>query len=681
MGIFFGSRVDVGLLQHPVTRCMIRDSRANTLSPEPGEVGCDQRPGLVFGGMFILLFMLTFLISGPWAGFHAVLFTGVGVLMLLRPARIPVPVLWWGLVAVFVIAASSAFLPARWFPEHPWRETLESLGVATGNQVVIQSRMAVEALAMFAITILVGFWLAGHRADGGQLRVWALVFTFGVATYALVSRGVQDSMHFASLPIGGGHLGFFPNRNHTATYLAMGALCGLGCTVQALRDKRFAILVLALAATAVCLWAVAAWSISRAGIILVVSGCVGWLVLVGPRYLGRHGLWAVALVALAAVGTFSLSESRVRDRFAETFDKAGAQIVASRDGSLTPGEKTKTEAFLDYRIPAFRDTLGMIKDFPLTGVGAGQFEYIFPQYRVGTTVENDKDSVHPESDWLWMAVETGVPATLALIILVIIAALTSIRGLRRGRERALRSACLVAAMMVPLHGLFDVPGHRITLAWSSILLYVMSLQPAVVVASAASARAWGDRLLAFILLALALLLARAEWFGGMQPAKVSAQHAMTRADKLYREDQALMQASEARGEAYQPDISDDQLEHALTLLDQALRIAPLDRDIRRHQAYYAFHFDDKSELIDEAFAVKRALDPTWVDGPLLQAAAWSALDPEKTMALGEEALRRARKLDEIIPESRWSEAQTREKIRHLARDQPELKDWIRSIDP
>ncbi len=423
---------------------------------------------MVFGGLWLLLSATTFLVAGPWAGFHAILLGGLGLLILLRPARVPLPAVWWGLAIAFVIAGAAAFLPARWFHEPEWRSQLESLGVATGSLVVIQSRLAAESFALFVLTLFSGLWMAGHRPSAAQLRLWALMFTLGVACYALIARLAQDSPHLANT-FRGQHFGFFPNRNHSATYLSMGAICGLGCVLQALRDKRFVVLAIAFAATAICLWAIASWSISRAGVVLVAIGCLLWVSMLGRRYLGRHGLWAIALIVITAVGLFFTANTAVRERLSLTVEKAGTIIDSERISESASGKSVLASGRnIDFRLPVFRDTLGLIRDFPWTGIGAGQFYYIFPQYRHETIVVNDSDGYHPESDWLWMASETGVPATLLLLVLLGLAAWKSLRGIQLGRDRALRAACLTAALLVPIHGFFDVPGHRISLALSAI---------------------------------------------------------------------------------------------------------------------------------------------------------------------------------------------------------------------
>ena len=646
-------------------------SNAGGYNNGSGGVG-GRASAVVFGAMWALLFFGTFLVAGPWAGFHGVLLGMVGLLMLLCPPVVRLPRAWWILAGVFVVAGSSAFLPAGWFAMPEWRGKLQGLGVDTGTLVAIQAQQAAEALTMFGIILFTGLWLAGHRPTQSQLRLWAMAFTLGVAAYAILSKVMQNSLP----ALGGEHrYGFFPNRNHTATYLAMGTLCGLGNVLQALRDRRFAAMVVAIIATAVCMWAVAGWSVSRGGVVLVAIGCLIWLPMLGRGYLGKNGLRALCLIGLAGAGLFFIADTGVKERFSKSVEKAG-NVLSPIANSTPAGGKPELETTrdLDFRIPTALDTLGMIRDYKWTGIGAGQFYYIFPQYRNLTAAVNDADNSHPESDWLWLAAETGLPATLGLVALVILAAWKSLRSILGGRDRALRGACLVAALLVPIHGMFDVPGHRITLALSAAFLFVISLSAPSSDTAPKSPPAWPFRLAAVALLVIAGFLIRAQWLGGPQPALTVASTTLAEAQRLYQEDQATTKAAKADDLAIQPsDDAPDPLEKALNLLEQARKTVPLDRGLLRYQGFLGLHFVDKGEEIRKSFQIERELDPTWVEAPLQQALAWSNADPEESAQLWREALRRARWLDQQHAGSQWSEARTRARILEQVRGKPLLE--------
>ena len=638
--------------------------------------GGGRRFSLVFGGFWLVLFLSTFFVAGSWSGFHGCLFLAVGLLMVFCPPDVALPRTWKILAVTFMVASLLTFLPADWFGVPEWRRHLEEIGLKTGPQVVIQARMAAESLAIFGISLIVGFWLASHRASAVQLRTWALAFSIGVATYAVISRVIQNS-GWTAISDARDHFGFFPNRNHSGTYLAMGAVCGLGNLMQSIRDRAFLRLGLSVVATFICFLAVIGWSVSRGGVLLAGIGSVMWICMLGPHYLGSNGRRALALLALAVVGGFLIADTTVKSRISDTMGKAGSAI-SSGEQSGVADEKPALARDFDFRVPTALDTIDLINDYKLTGIGAGQFYYVFPQYRKLTAVANDSDNYHPESDWLWIAAETGIPATLALLALVVVAFRKSLISILEGRDRALRSACFVAALLVPIHGIFDVPGHRFTLAWSAAFLFALSLRPSGIRNPQQPVRmpsGWPFRIAAFALLAAAVFLIRAEWWGGPQPALTIAKTALSKAQRLYEDDRAMQKGnpSPSIGQGYQPVSGEDLLETAFATLGEAGKIVPLDRGILHYQGFLALHFEGEQETVRKAFEIERVLDPTWVKAPLEQALAWSNEDPEETAKLWEESLRRARWLDEHQPGSLWSEVRTRARILEQSRGKPVLE--------
>lgn len=54
----------------------------------------------------------------------------------------------------------------------------------------------------------------------------------------------------------------------------------------------------------------------------------------------------------------------------------------------------------------WKDTLKVIKDYPVTGTGMGTFSYIFPKYR--SFRADDKNLKYAHSDYLQLVSETGI---------------------------------------------------------------------------------------------------------------------------------------------------------------------------------------------------------------------------------------------------------------------------------
>lgn len=628
--------------------------------------------GMFFGAMWLLLLVATLMVQTEWAEFHGSLLIGLGALVLVcRPAA-KIPRSWWILAGIFVMTGAFSFLPAKWFYYPAWRTNFDRLDIATGSQVVIQARQAAEQFAVFVITLLVGIWMAGFRANGFQLRLWSLAFTTGVAAYAIASKILLDRVVTGPL-IGDEHYGFFPNRNHTATYLVMGSICGVGSVLQAIRDKRYFLLILSLIPTAVCLWALVGLSISRAGPVLLMAGCMGWLMVVGLRYLGTKVIISLIVIAAAAATLFFAYPSKVKDRLFSAVESVATDAPGSANGNDDDGTMAKLRK-LDFRIPTALDTFTMIRDFKWTGVGAGQFVYVFPQYRYWASVENDLYSKHPENDWLWMASEAGVPAALALAGITVLAAAKGLKSVRRGRERALRGACLVAALVVPFHGLMDVPGHRITLALSACWLFAMALSSTE--STVKIPPAWPYWFPSLAVVGVGLSFLHGGWWGIGRPATGASDLALERVEKPYWEHVKPRLEAQQQGVDYIPPTGGDPMEKAIRMLEREIEITPLDRQLIRCQALYSLNFWDKIKLIERDFAWELALQPAQVTTAWWQAEAWGNLEPTRCNALVQEALHRADRLDRIQQGTRWSRQATLAKIRDTFRYKPDLQKWI-----
>jgi O-antigen ligase len=534
--------------------------------------------------------------QASWGTAHAVLFTVAGVLMMIFPPVTALPRSWWILAGVFGLCLGGAFLPDAWFPALVWRSGLGGLGLDTGTQVTAHPQAAAEMAMALGATLMVGLWIAGHRPSSRGVRLSALCFTLGVAGGALLVMTFPSLLRESREPT----FGFFPNRNHNATLLAMGALVGLGCLTQAIREKRAGSIMAAAIATMICLWAILGWSVSRAGVILVVVGTLGWVVLLGPRYFGSHARRALLLLAVAAAGGFLIAESVVKERLAETFHRA------------QPGNHNASIQDIDFRIPTWMDTLTMIRDRPWTGFGPGQFVFIFPQYRQRTVEAHGTKHFHPESDWLWLAAESGIPAAVALASLVAAAAFASIRGLSRGKARAVRAGCLVAALVLLVHSLADVPGHRVPLAWSAALLLGLSLR--ILPGRQHHAAPWLFRIAGLAVVASGLALAYAEKFTATGPA-------MTRADRAVEESLAASrpEVNSRIKFAPRPGASAE----SRRLISEAMAILPMDPRLHFLNGALAIDLPSDTSPTPQAFAIERALNPTALKTPIRQASVWA----------------------------------------------------------
>ncbi|MEP4047825.1 MAG: O-antigen ligase family protein [Luteolibacter sp.] len=523
-------------------------------------------------------------------------------------------------------------------------------GLDDGGRVTPQPTAALGSLVTMVASGVVTIWAASQSVGVRHQRRLGACFAVAVCTYALAAWIAPGCLNFESNAFG--TYGFFPNRNHTATLLVMGSLVSLGLLAQGLRWRQGWMIAIGTSGLVLLVGLLFGLNISRAGILLLGIGLILWVALTGPRYLGGHLGKAVAILSGGALLYFLQIDTVVKDRINGVIERVAPDDAQTSDRNRNSSLVERLES-ADGRVAIHRDTAKMITDAPLTGWGAGQFRFVFPQYRSHSANLNHATCLHPESDWLWLTAETGIPATAALIALLAAMVFSAARSIRNGRARGLRAAFLVAAVILPIHGIIDVPGHSFSLLWISAALLAMAVgskkttnNPRI------SAAGW--RFTGAAVAALGVLLVHAEWTGAPLPATNRSITRLGEALELYRAD--LENATRQKTvEAKSPDnlTHPDLLELGLAKLEEATSLTPMDPQVHGLRAMLALHFEDKDWLARRSFAAQRQLDPGWVKLPLIQADAWAKIDPTETQELWQEAMRRAARMEQIQPATPW----------------------------
>nr|WP_246417951.1 O-antigen ligase family protein [Haloferula luteola] len=411
----------------------------------------------------------------------------------------------------------------------------------------------------------------------------------------------------------------------------MGALTALGSALQALRDKKTGRCLLSVSLALFILWTQFSHSVSRSGILLSVIGPCLWAGLLGWKYFGRNERRVIGLLLLLAIGTFALTESRVKSRLDATAEKV-AELSENSEN-----EESTSSAPIDFRVPIMQDTFTMISAAPLTGVGAGQFRYVFPQFREKSVLGWYRVVLHPESNWLEWAAECGVPATLGIAILLGIAYFQAARRIRQNRDRALRAACLAASALLPLHGLVDVPAHVLGLCFVSILLFALSQAPRSR-KEAPLPRSWGFRPVGVLLLPASLALT------GLLPG--IPKPLTVRAPLAYRQTLQDLGVQGFPPKTYSSISALLEERQALASRSQSYTQAlPLDPRWHHLYALCLLSFENQWGTADRQFSYERLLFPTMIQPVFHQADAWIPYDTHRSLTLWSEAVDRAHAID------------------------------------
>lgn len=382
-------------------------------------------------------------------------------LFILRPVVQPrgVPSL---LLAAFCLLCLLAFLPQQYFPEPAWRGGLDSLDtVLLAKSVSPQPWLGWFWWWFVVASCLLAWGLLTAPLESKALAAVLHAAALFAAVYALLA--VFDAQSVWHYPFHGGAVfGFLPNRNHSATLLVVGSILSLGLMQWRLARGEKGMAVLAALCGAPSVAALLFFSVSRAGVLLLAVAVVVWVAGAPRSPAARAKLLATVCMLGICLGLLFLAGgSTVRERlgslFAETADLASAGDVGGD---------------VDFRQPIYRDTVRMIGDFPWTGAGLGQFFDVFPQYRKDSS--RATNVLHPESDWLMVAAESGLPAALVLAGVAIwyLVACWKSRNAAGGMLRWTAASAVMAAL---LHGVIDVPWHRLPLGWFLMVLAASSV--------------------------------------------------------------------------------------------------------------------------------------------------------------------------------------------------------------
>ena len=125
----------------------------------------------------------------------------------------------------------------------------------------------------------------------------------------------------------------------------------------------------------------------------------------------------------------------------------------------------------DVRQLIWRDTLRMVADYPISGVGFGAFASAFPRYQ---RVTPNQAVEYAHNDYLQWLAELGVPGLLVMVALLVLlfaeawrAALPREGGDPGARRLALACTGALAALLVHSFGDYNlyVPANAMTFAW------------------------------------------------------------------------------------------------------------------------------------------------------------------------------------------------------------------------
>ena len=513
-----------------------------------------------------------------WAKATLVLLTGI-----LFVAAPPTRSLGIGFTAIFVSLAVLPLigsLPARIFAQPQWRTDLTALGITLPATWSPQPWLTFEAACLLWLGLAWTYYLFTYEWKPRlREKVWD-VFCLGILCLsAALVIGYTFRLRIPFWP-NVPEFGFFPNRNQTSNVLGLGGVFMYANAFRHLQQGRRRGW-LWLAGLALVCWALIL-NYSRGGIILFFAGAFAWHIcwlLTSRGATGRIVAWAPLAILLALL---LLTGGSTLMRFRNA---SSDLLFATHDG----------------RLAIHRDALAFFGKSPLLGLGLGNFRSLFTAERQFFT--SSSEAIHPESDWLWFAVEVGALGPILLLIGLSLWIRLSF-PFAAGTWRTMRMAALICGIGLAIHGIFDVSAHRLGSLWPGVFLASMAINPERKNRGSLPVETF------YQVLGPAFLAIGVWWLVSLVGATVGPTSA-----RLARILKSVEKAS-----------ASSNFERAFALSNVGLKIAPLNWPLYYHRGVAEAGLSRPNKEISRDFSVARYLLPNWPELFIKEGIVWLGID-------------------------------------------------------
>ncbi|MFC1887089.1 O-antigen ligase family protein [Thermodesulfobacteriota bacterium] len=402
----------------------------------------------------------------------------IGFLLLIGLQLVPMPMSW-----ISIISPKTAELKIRVAgileetrtsdirpPTSGTRPSRSLSSLSTYTHATIQEGLKLIAyLAMFFLVLNTA--TSKKRIDAFcYLFVFLGLFEALYAIYAVFS--LSPKVWWWQSRVGGARYasGTFVVSNHFAGYLEMvlGLTMGYVMTLSQKSPRLSAGLGGARAGFQRLVGLLSPESVQPKKIFFGFSGIIMGLALLLSA--SRGGILSFAAAMAVMAGLFFIKTKHIKfGLFALVFAVATFiyGLSVGMDPTLKKAEKTEG---LFYRLYTSKTLIPMIRDYPITGVGWGNFKYVYPRY-----VPKDHDGVsgsgYSHNDWFEAGAEVGITGLLLMVAAYIwfLRRLIRIWLERRNRHAVGIAAGVMAGLIsLGLHSFFDfnmhIPANPLTLA-------------------------------------------------------------------------------------------------------------------------------------------------------------------------------------------------------------------------
>jgi len=260
-----------------------------------------------------------------------------------------------------------------------------------------------------------------------------VIFAFSLSLFSIIQQLTWNGKiyWFRELRYGGGPFGPYVNHNHYAGYMEMVIPLAIGLIfINKDINKR-----LMLGFMTVVMAATVFMSLSRSGMVSLICSLVFLSLMLSSAKNPKHSFPIVSLIViglllfLAYIGILSDSLNRIL--------------------TLTEPDKLLQE----MRPKVWKDSLNIVKDFPILGSGLGTYENIFPKYK---SFSQQVIYLYTHNDYLQALTESGALGFSIILWGIITFSITIFRYVKKDSMTLCLSASVLA---IGIHSFFDFNLH------------------------------------------------------------------------------------------------------------------------------------------------------------------------------------------------------------------------------
>jgi O-antigen ligase len=307
------------------------------------------------------------------------------------------------------------------------------------------------------------FFLVAVPMLSARFRRWLLIgllctillsAMLGLLQYA---GGAQSNLRWYPITNVDAATGFFANRNHEATFLAMGIPLAVWWALSGKSSRRL---------------------VPR---LTIAASMVGFLLVAAATSQSRMGLITVA-ISLLFTGLYFLRQVKLKKRLFLWLGAAalvGAAGVTLAVTTWAPGRMSVTNVENDLRIQILPESLEAAKTFFPAGAGYGAFPTVFPRFESNEDLSPEYVN-HTHSELTQIVIEGGIVSVLLLLLYLGWFAVASIRVWRdrQGHPDEIAEArlCTILILLPLAASVTDYPIRTPLMACALAIVSVMLSQ-------------------------------------------------------------------------------------------------------------------------------------------------------------------------------------------------------------